>query len=130
MSDAGTVVRDGLIAALTKRRELMGVDGLDDDTSVSALPRVTVDPPDLSDWGTKSTRGREVRTTVSVRVARGQRLRLPMMTAAVEATGEALRGDIGGWSIASAVLTRTRVIDQSDGTRVAQIEHRIRILEV
>jgi hypothetical protein len=129
MSAAADVVCGALVLALKARAELVGIEGLGAEAGAGSLPRVSVQVPDVGDWGTKTERGREVRTSVSVRVARGQRLRLPGLVDAVEAAGVALNGNIGGWWIGSAVLMRTRTVDQADGSRVATVEHRVRVLE-
>lgn len=125
---AGEAVRQALVAALGARNELTGVDGLVRATAPSVLPQVIVDDPQASDWGTKTARGRELRTAVTVRVAKGQAARLPAMVAAVETTGEALTGPLGGWRVASAILVRSRIV-VADGSRAALIEHRVRVLE-
>jgi hypothetical protein len=129
MIDAGEAVREALLKGLRARRELSGVEGRDGGLETRALPRLSIDPVELSDWSAKAVTGREVRTTVSLRVARGQTLRLPMMAAAVAATGEALAGTLnGGWHVASAVLVRERTVDRADGTRVTRVEHRVRVM--
>jgi hypothetical protein len=128
MVDAGEAVRDALLKGLRARRELAGVEGRDGGLETRALPRVMIEPVEVSDWSAKAVTGREVRTAVSLRVAKGQVLRLPAMASAVAATGEALRGDLGGWHVASAVLLRVRTADRADGTRVARIEHRMRVM--
>jgi hypothetical protein len=129
MSVAADVVRGALVASLSARAELAGIEGLFADVGAGSLPRITVSVPEVGDWGTKTERGREVRTSVSLRVARGQRLRLPGLVDAVEAAGVALNGDVGGWWIGSAVLMRSRTVDQADGSRLATVEHRVRVLE-
>ncbi|CAN5193140.1 hypothetical protein BH09PSE3_BH09PSE3_00900 [soil metagenome] len=126
---AADVVRDALVLALKARAELAGIEGLNADAGAGVLPRLSVEIPEVGDWGNKTARGREVRTSVSLRVARGQRLRLAGLVDAAEAAGVALNGDIGGWWIGSAVLLRTRVADQPDGSRVATVEHRVRVME-
>ncbi len=130
MIDANEAVRAALRARLAARRELIGIEGLTARIPSRALPRIFVETPESGDWGTKDSRGREVRTAASITVAAGQELRLPALAAAAEAAGEALGGTIGGWHVASAVLIRTRTIDRRDGTRTALIEHRIRVLEI
>ena len=122
-------MRAALLLALKARAELAGIEGLEADAGAGSLPRIAVTIPEVGDWGTKTARGREVRTSVSVRVARGQRLRLSGLVDAVEAAGVALNGNIGGWWIGSAVLMRTRIADQADGSRLATVEHRVRVLE-
>lgn len=129
MSAAADVVRGAMVLALGARAELVGIAGLGVEAGAGSLPRLAVAVPDVGDWGTKTARGREVRTSVSVRVARGQRLRMPGLVDAVEAAGVALNGSIGGWWIGSAVLMRSRVADQADGSRLAVVEHRVRVLE-
>lgn len=129
MVDAGEAVRTALLKQLRARRELGGVEGRDGGLETSALPRLAVEPPEVTDWSAKGMRGREVRTAVSLRVAKGQALRLPMLGDAVAAAGEALGGDLGGgWHVASAVLLRVRTADRADGTRVARVEHRVRVM--
>lgn len=129
MPSASAGVRDALIAALRRRAELAGVEGLRGETGAIALPQASIDTSGSTDWGTKSARGREFRTMVSLRVSRRQEMRLPSMIAGVEAAGEGLAGDVGGWCVASAVLLRSRSFAAADGTRMATIEHRVRVLE-
>lgn len=126
---ADEAVRDAMIAALRANAAFAGVAGLGVEPGSGSLPQVTVEWPLVSDWGTKTETGRELRTAVTVRVAKGQRARLPGLTAAIEAAGASLRGVIDGWQVASAVLVRTRVSDGRDGNRVATVEHRIRVLQ-
>jgi hypothetical protein len=128
--DAGAAVHAAMIAALMARRELNDIDGRDGASGSAVLPRIVIEPGPITDWSTKDVRGREVRTIVSVRVAKGQMLRLPSLSAAIETAGTAIGGDIGGWSVGSAILLRTRVSDASDGTRTAIVEHRVRVLEI
>lgn len=128
MTDAGEAVRSALLKGLRARRELAGVEGRDGGLETSALPRVTVEPVEVLDWSAKGTIGRDVRTAVSLRVAKGQAMRLPVMAGAVAAAGEALGGDLEGWHVASAVLLRVRNVDRADGTRVSRVEHRVRVM--
>jgi hypothetical protein len=126
---ADEAVRDGLIAALAAQPAFAGVAGLGLEPTAGSLPQVDIAWPLVSDWGTKSEAGRELRTLVTVRVAKGQRARMPAMVAAAEAAGASLGGVIDGWSVGSAVLMRTQIADERDGVRVARIEHRVRVLE-
>jgi hypothetical protein len=126
--NADEAVRDGLIAALAAKAAFAGVAGLGVEPTAGSLPQVDVAWPLVSDWGTKSETGRELRTLVTVRVAKGQRGRLPDLVAAAEAAGVSLGGVIDGWSVGSAVLMRTQIGDERDGVRVARVEHRVRVL--
>jgi hypothetical protein len=126
---ADDTVRTALILALAADTAFAGVAGLGLEPTAGSLPQVDVAWPLGSDWGTKSETGRELRTLVTLRVAKGQRARLPDMVAATEAAGVSLGGVIDGWSVGSAVLMRTQIGDERDGMRVARIEHRVRVLE-
>jgi hypothetical protein len=126
--NADEAVRDGLIAALAAEPAFCSVAGLGLESTAGSLPQVDVAWPLVSDWGTKSETGRELRTLVTVRVAKGQRARMPDLVAAAEAAGVSLSGIIDGWSVGSAVLMRTQISDERDGVRVARIEHRVRVL--
>ena len=128
--NADEAVRSGLIAALAGEVVFAGVAGLGLEPTAGSLPQVDVAWPLVGDWGTKSETGRELRTLVTVRVAKGQRARLPDMVAAAEAAGVLLGGVIDGWSVGSAVLMRTQIGDERDGVRVARIEHRVRVLGI
>lgn len=126
---AAEAVRTALATALKGRAEFSGVEGLRRDTAPGALPQARVEADVAADWSTKDRDGRELRTAVTIRVARGQAMRLPMMVAAAEAVGTALSGTIDGWSVGSAVLIRARSVDAPDGTRIATVEHRVRVLQ-
>lgn len=126
---ADHAVHAAFVEALRARGELYGIEGVSAETSGGALPQVVVEPPSAIGWGTKTERGREVRTSVRVRVAKGQASRLPALIGAVEAAGESLTGALGRWRVASAILTRTRTGTGAKGTIVAVVEHRVRVLE-
>jgi hypothetical protein len=129
VTSAAEVVRDAIIAGLKAEAAFDGVAGLGVEPGAGSLPQVEVAWPLASDWGTKTETGRELRTFVTVRVAKGQRGRLPGLVDAVERVGAGLVGAIDGWRVASAVFVRTRFADGRDETRVAQVEHRVRVLE-
>lgn len=120
-------VRQALLDAL-RADPLLGPIGTDAGGG-EQLPALRVDPPQATDWSTKDAVGRELRTSVALRVATGQAERLPDLVAAVEAAGEGLRGSIGGWRIASAVLLRSASFAPDARTRAALVEHRVRILK-
>ena len=128
MSAPGEAIRDALIAAMRAQPALAGTAGLGVEPGIGTLPRITVDPLAASDWGTKTEAGRELRSFVTLRVAKGQAARLPDMVAAVESAGVSLMGVIDGWAVASAVLIRSRFVTEADGVRAAQVEHRVRVL--
>lgn len=127
---ADEVVRSALIDALATNPVFAGVAGLGLEPTAGSLPQVDVAWPLSTDWGTKSEAGRELRTLVTLRVAKGQRGRLPDLVATAEAAGALLSGVIDGWAVASAVLMRSQTSDERDGVRVARVEHRVRVLGI
>lgn len=126
---ANEAVRGAIVSGLMARAEFAGIEGLRRDTAANALPQASVDAGTAGDWSTKDAEGREIRAVTSIRVARGQAMRLPMMVAAAEAVGTALSGDLSGWQVGSAVLVRSRRFDAADGTKGAVVEHRVRVLQ-
>jgi hypothetical protein len=126
---AAEIVRAAIATGLLARNEFAGIDGLRRDTAANALPQARVEAGIAGDWSTKTAVGREVRAVVTIRVARGQAMRLPMMVAAAEQVGAALSGNLGGWGVGSAVLLRSRSFDAADGTKAATVEHRVRVLQ-
>lgn len=126
---ASEALRAAIATQLLARNEFAGVDGLKRDTALNNLPQAKVEVSAV-DWSTKDMTGREVRSVVTIRVSRGQEMRLPMMVAAAEAVGAAMTGPIGDWQVGSAVLTGSRSGTLGDGTRRAVIEHRVRMLAI
>ena len=126
---AAEAIRNALIAALAGDPAMSGVAGLGLEPTAGSLPRIEIEWPLVSDWGTKSEAGRELRLLSTIRLAKGQRARLPGFVEAVERAGVSLGGIIDGWAVASAILVRTQTADDRDGTRVARTEHRIRVLQ-
>jgi hypothetical protein len=124
---AGEAIRALIAERLLARPEFVGVDGLKRDTGPNNLPQAKVEV-NATDWSTKDKAGRELRTAVTIRVSRGQEMRLPIMITAAEAVGAALEGAVGDWHIGSAVLTGSRSGVLGDGTRRAVVEHRVRVL--
>jgi hypothetical protein len=130
MISAVEAIREAMIAALKADAAFDGVAGLGVEPGAGSLPQVDVAWPLGSDWGTKTELGRELRTFVTLRVAKGQRERLPGLVDATERVCAGLSGTIDGWRVASAVLVRSRFADGRDETRVAQVEHRVRVLGI
>jgi hypothetical protein len=126
--NAAEAVRDAMIGALQAEAVFDGVAGLGVEPGAGSLPQVEVSWPLVSDWGTKTETGRELRTFVTLRVAKGQRGRLPGLVEAAERVGASMGGAIDAWRVASAVFVRTRFAESADGNRSAQVEHRVRVL--
>lgn len=120
---ANEAVRDALIALIAADPVLGAIERRE---PVGTLPRLSVTVTQAADAGAKGLAGREVRTAMTIGVAKGQTARLSALVAAAEAVGEALAGDLGGWRVGAASLSRTRVSETRDGA-TATVEHRIRV---
>lgn len=129
MSDAGSAVKDGLIDAIADVAELAEVPLYTAAVPAGVLPRIEVAEPIGADWSAKDWRGRELRTAVTIRLATGQADRLGAMRAAAEAAGETIAGVLDGWRVASAVLLRSRMIEERGGVLAVLVEHRVRVTE-
>ncbi len=129
MSDAGTAVREALMARLKAQGALVGVALFDGVAAAGVLPRVDIAEPQGVDWSAKDFRGRELRTAVTVRVADGQRGRIAALAQAAERAGEDLSGDIGGWRVAGALFLRSRGVTEKS-VHAVLVEHRVRVIEI
>lgn len=127
MSAAGAV-RTALAAAL--RAELAGVAVFDGAGGAGVLPRIEIGEPQTIDWSAKGMRGRELRTAATLRVAAGQRARMPALCAGAERAGEMLAGDLDGWRVAGAVFLRARGVEEKSGGLAMLVEHRVRVVEL
>lgn len=129
MSGAAEAVAAALAARLREATGLTGVALFEGAAAGAVLPRMEIGGSQGSDWSATAMRGRELRTAVTVRVAEGQRARIGGLVAAVEAAGEALAGDIGGWRVAGAVFLRSRPVTEKGGGAAVLVEHRVRVAE-
>lgn len=131
MSDAASVVRETLAAALGAAPALEGVAICLAGAPEGLLPKIEVQDALAVDWSAKDWRGRELRTAIVLRVAEGQAGRLGPLREAVEVVGEAMGGEIGGgWRVASALFLRSRMVTESNGVRAVLIEHRVRVAQI
>ena len=129
MTGAVEAVGAALAARLRGAPGLAGAAVFEGGRASGVLPRIEIGAGQGNDWSAVAMRGREIRTQVTVRVADGQRARLGGLVAAVEAAGESLAGDIGGWRVAGAVFLRSRPVAEKGGVAVL-VEHRVRVAEL
>lgn len=130
MKGAGEAVAAALALRLRGAVGANGAAVFNGSASAGVLPRIEIGAGQGSDWSATAMRGREVRTATTVRVADGQRARLGGLVAAVEAAGEELAGDIGGWRVAGAVFLRSKPVAEKGGGLAVLVEHRVRVSEV
>lgn len=115
MSGAEQAVRAKALALLAGDAELAGlVHGVFDGAPARvSAPYVSVAAAEGVDWGTKDRAGREVRLTLAL-VGVGGAVD-DVAAGRIEAVVAGLRGEVGGWSVVSARVVRTRFGFGRDG---------------
>lgn len=91
------------------------------------VPHAWINEVSGTDWGSKDRAGRDVRLFLSI-ADRGEAARLAGLCAAAEAALLALPRPLDGWDHAGGRITRVRASQRRDGTRVAGIELRLRLM--
>lgn len=124
---AGAAVNGALVTKL--RAALPDIPVFEGVGPAAVLPRIELAEPQAADWSAVAVRGRELRTAATVRVADGQRGRLGTVCSAIEAAGEAIDGDVGGWRVVGALFVRARPVAEKNGAAVT-VEHRVRVVEL
>jgi hypothetical protein len=116
-------VQTAIAAALADVEGLSGV--FDGPPARAAYPYVTVDASSESDWGHKSSAGREV--LIGLTVWDDQPVRLHGLADTVEAAVEAMTA-IAEWQLVNLRLVRRRVLRDVAGPWAAAIDFRARLL--
>lgn len=95
----------------------------------AATPHALIEEAVFVDWGTKDIAGREGRFAVTLNDAGEGPARLRVLAAEAEAAIAALPSTIGGgWTVASLVLLRARIVRAGEGRWAARGEWRVRLL--
>lgn len=130
MSDAVQVVQVAAVAALQAHpvlsTELTGV--YDGAPPRAAFPYIVVADGLVSDWGTKTASGREIRFALTVWDDGEEASKLHTIMGHAEDAISAMARDLPGWRVASNVFLRSLVARDPAGPWAGLIEHRIRIL--
>ncbi len=125
MSD---LVQTALRAALAG---VPGVSGVFDAVPVeAAAPYLTIGPDSVTDWSTKTGKGREHRVLVGVWDDRPSHARAKALLALVEAAVLPLAATSGGWRIAHVLFVRSFVTRDPDGWSHGVADFRIRTEEI
>lgn len=96
----------------------------------ASAPYLVLGPLLTVDWGTKGSRGREVRLAVTVHDAGESWARAVSLQGAASRAIEALPRELAGWSLGSVVLVRCRTArDGTDGW-LGLVEYRVRAMEI
>jgi Protein of unknown function (DUF3168) len=94
----------------------------------AAFPYIMISDSPVSDWSTKTERGREIRLALTIwdDGEVGESLRTLMI--AVEAAMDAFPRNLPGWRVASLVFLRSLISREPGAPSVALIEHRVRMI--
>jgi hypothetical protein len=94
----------------------------------AAFPYIMIRDSPVSDWSTKTERGREIRLALTIwdDGEVGESLRTLMI--AVEAAMDAFPRNLPGWRVASLVFLRSLVNREPDAPSAALIEYRVRMI--
>ncbi|MEK6636997.1 MAG: DUF3168 domain-containing protein [Pseudomonadota bacterium] len=95
----------------------------------AAFPYVVIGDSPVTDWSTKTERGREIRLVLNIWDDGEEAESLRGLMIAVEAAMDGFPRDLPGWRVASLVFLRSRVNRDPAGPSAALIEYRIRVLE-
>ena len=113
------------------RAALSGIAPVFDAVPVSSpAPYLTIGPDSMTDWSTKTARGREHRVLIGVWDDAPGRQRVKTLLAAVEAAVLALGGTAGSVRIAHVLFVRSFVENDPEGWSHGVADFRIRTEEI
>lgn len=132
MSDAVQALQAAAVAALSAHPVLAAqLTGIYDGPPPRAdFPYVAVTNGLVSDWGTKTQQGREIRLAFTVWDDGEAASRLADLMGHVDDALLAIPRDLPGWRIASLVFLRSIVLRDPAGPWAGLVEHRVRLLAV
>ena len=94
----------------------------------AAFPYIVISDSPVTDWSTKTERGREIRLALTIWDDGEEAESLRTLMIAVEAAMDGFPRDLPGWRVASLVFLRS-LISRDPGTpSAALIEYRVRVL--
>lgn len=132
MSDAVQALQAAAVAALSAHPVLAAqLTGIYDGPPPRAdFPYVAVTDGLVSDWGTKTQQGREIRLAFTVWDDGEAASRLTDLMGHVDDALLAIPRDLPGWRIASLVFLRSIILRDPAGPWAGLVEHRVRLLAV
>ena len=130
MSDAVLAVQAAAVAALQVHPvlavELTGI--YDGPPPRAAFPYISVADGLVSDWGTKTEAGREIRLALTIWDDGEEASQLHGLMGHVEDAVAAMARDLPGWHVASNVFLRSLVVRDPAGPWAGLVEFRVRVL--
>jgi hypothetical protein len=92
------------------------------------FPYIVISDSPVSDWSTKSERGREIRLALTIWDDGEVAENLRALMIAVEAAMDGFPRNLTSWHVASLVFLRSLVSREPEGPSAALIEYRVRLL--
>lgn len=96
----------------------------------AAFPYIVIGGSPVTDWSTKTERGREIRLALTIWDDGEVAESLRTLMIAVEAAMDDFPRDLPGWHVASLVFLRSLISREPDAPSAALIEYRVRVLAV
>ena len=132
MSDAVQALQAAAVAALSAHpllaAQLTGI--YDGPPPRAAFPYVAVADGLVSDWSTKTQKGREIRLAFTVWDDGEAATRLADLMGHVDDALLAMPRDLSRWRIATVVFLRSMIVRDPAGPWAGLVEHRVRLLAV
>jgi hypothetical protein len=92
------------------------------------FPYIVISDSPVTDWSTKTERGREIRLALNIWDDGEAAESLRTLMIAVEAAIENFPRDLPGWRVASLVFLRSLISREPGAPSAALIEHRVRMI--
>ena len=94
----------------------------------AAFPYILISDSPVTDWSTKTERGREIRLALTIWDDGEEAESLRTLMIAVEAAMDGFPRDLPGWRVASLVFLRSLISREPGAPSAALIEYRVRVL--
>jgi len=130
MSNAAKTLQAAVVAALEAHPAIAnGVTGIYDGPPPQAhYPYISLANGSVSNWGSKTEQGREIRVAITVWDNGERPSRMHDLMSHIEDALDALPDEISDWYIASNVFLRSLISRSAAGPWAGLIEQRVRLL--
>lgn len=130
MTNALQILKTAVVAALEEHpelsQEILGV--FDGPPPRAVFPYVSLGDVLVSDWGTKTEIGREIRLPLTLWESGDDPSRISDLIGHLEDAVAALPRDLPGWHIASLTFLRSIIVGDPVGPWAGLVEYRVRLL--
>lgn len=130
MTNALNILQAAAIDAIEKHPELshhiLGI--FDGPPPRAVFPYVSLGDAIMSDWGTKTEIGREIRFPLTIWESGDDPSRISELVGHLEDAVAAIPRDLNGWHIASLVFLRSIIVRDPVGPWAGLVEYRFRLL--